>query len=161
VGQSALTRLLPHSLGARGNKMRNISTLLIILVLVTLHGCSESSEQQGYNSTQELVTAYQSFHATRNIDGLLSLVYSQSDDKEIHLTSFNEDVKLTITNIVVERLKSGDLDAWEKRGIRPSITPVAWLKVTFQIPGQNEPGTSYSQYLIGEEKGRYYIATNK
>ncbi len=141
--------------------MNVIRIPLVILVFLVFYGCSGSGVPQGYESPQALAMAYQNYHDAQDIDGLLSLVYSSSGDKELHSSSFADDVQLEITDITIEALEAGALDSWKKRGIEPNIAPVGWLKVTLQVPDNHGAASSYSQYLIGRKDGRYYIASNQ
>jgi len=126
------------------------------------YACSEDTEVSGQGSPLELSHAYQKFHKSKNIDGLLSLFYSKTDNNGLFKDSFEEDIKYPILSIVINDVENRELDAWRKRGIKSDIRPIAWLKVTFEV-ASDVPGVSalFSQYLIGEKMGRYYIATSE
>ncbi len=143
--------------------MQPQSLIVAFFIIFGLFGCSNNEDEHKYASPQQLKQAYQEFQTSKNLEGLLSLVYSKNKKNDLHLMSFEDDIKYQVDSITIENLKTGDLDEWKARGFEPNIDPVGWLKITFKHTDAQKPGMSYfstSQYLIGKKGSGYYIATN-
>ena len=144
--------------------MRAGAALARVLVLAAASalatGCS--STEAGYDSPRALAEAYARLHDARDLDGLMKMV--AGSDTSMHREAFADDLDYRLLAVTTRPVAPADLDPWRRRGMRPSLPPVAWLEVRLEAPGagaSGAPGVATSQYLIGRRDGRYFVASTE
>lgn len=134
--------------------------MVVATASVLATGCSPAAS--GYESPRALAEAYARLHDARDLDGMMKMVVGS--DTSMHREAFANDLDYRLVAVTTRPLAPSDLDPWRRRGMRPSLPPVAWLEVRLETPGagaSSEPGITTSRYLIGRRDGRCFVASTE
>ncbi len=138
--------------------MKKLTTLI---ALIALTGCeSETRPAAATGRTREqLIDAYKKTHAAKDIDAMMKLVYwgeAANDDHSMKRNVFIADFDSEITSVTIEPLKADALLEYTREGVtwRPTLPPIGWLTITFEVGESGNAGTSV---LVAEKDGSHHI----